>query len=371
MATRSRTSVAVLLGLGCGLAALAVVTSPAAIGALVRWSMRPSSPFEDGAPPSAPDYADEAAWSALPSRADAGDATPKGLGGIVQREAPADVFYVHPTSYVGSRWNGPIDDPRLNADTDRVATGIQATAFNGCCAVWAPRYRQANGTAFYAPTVDSRRAVDLAYDDVRRAFASFISQTADRPFVLAGHSQGSILAERLLIEEIAGTALQERLVWAVLPGGTATAAGLREHGLLPCSSGDDLGCVAGWNARGPGFEPNAFELARSDDRELLCTNPLDWSDGVHLGAVFLEDPDSAPRPDFAQSRCQDGTLVLTEVQPMRRDLPSRILDWVLGPENYHPVEVQLFFVNIRESSTRRVQAFLARSGTPPRGLEGR
>ena len=72
-----------------------------------------------------------------------------------QRHAPVDVFYVHPTSYVGARWNGPVDDPALNEATDRVATRIQASAFNGCCAVWAPRYRQANGT----PIVTVRRGL--------------------------------------------------------------------------------------------------------------------------------------------------------------------------------------------------------------------
>ena len=45
-----------------------------------------------------------------------------------------------------------------------------------------------------------------------------------RPFLLAGHSQGSALAGRLLEEQIAGSELSERLVAAHLIGGP-----IREH----------------------------------------------------------------------------------------------------------------------------------------------
>lgn len=127
-----------------------------------------------------------------------------------------------------------------------------------------------------------------------------------------------------------------------------------------------MGCVVAWNARGPHFQPNAFELQRPDTRERLCTNPLSWRlDGVavpageNLGAVFLEDVDRSPRPAFADARCVDGRLVVTELGRAPRDLPSRILDHVLGPENYHPIEFQLYFLNLRENVDRRAAAFVA------------
>jgi hypothetical protein len=109
------------------------------------------------------------------------DAEAPGVPAADQRMASADVFYVHPTSYVGPLWNAPIDDPRLNAATDRVATRIQASAFNACCAVHAPRYRQANGTAFTHPTEDGQRALDVAYADVRAAFHHFLARAGELP----------------------------------------------------------------------------------------------------------------------------------------------------------------------------------------------
>lgn len=351
------------------LAAAALACAAGGCGALrpiAHASMAPRGPYSEEIPPRAPDYADDACWSALPGRQDAGDALPEGVEGVDPLSAPADVFYIHPTSYVGKRWNAPIDDPDLNADTDRVATGIQAPAFNGCCAIYAPRYRQANGTAFIEPSADGELAIALAWDDVQRAFSAFNERRgADRPLVIAAHSQGSVLAERLLYEVIAGSPLQEKLVVAVLPGGSLTAEGLRERGLASCEAADDFGCVVAWNARGPNFEPNLFALRRPDTRELLCTNPLSWRpDGKsaaaseNLGAVFLEDEDTSPRPGFADARCVGGRLVVTEIGRAPRDLPSKILDYVIGPENYHPIEYQMYFMNLRASVDARVDAFV-------------
>lgn len=358
MTRRKKAALSVLVVL-VGLVALAWN-----LGAIVEYAMTPSVTFADQPPPRAPDYTDDASWSALPERDDAGDAAPEGSPAIDQRTAPADVFYVHPTSYVGSNWNGPVDDPELNEATDRVATGIQATAFNACCAVYAPRYRQANGTVFYRPSADGERAFDLAYDDVRRAFAAFLARRGEtRPFILAGHSQGAVLLERLLYEVIAGGPLETHLVVAYLPGGSITVAGLEEHRMRACETPSDVRCVAAWNARGPMYEPEAFLLIRPDTREKLCTNPLSWRlDGAHvsesanLGGAFLETPDHRVRPHFADAQCGRGTLTVRHLEFVPRDAPSRVLDHVLGEGNYHPVEYQLFFMNLRANAAERVTA---------------
>jgi hypothetical protein len=361
------------LALGVGLAAaLAGLLVGWNLGALVSLALTPRAPFAAEIPPPPPDYADPASWSALPEREDLADRVPPGEPAVAPRRAPADVFYVHPTSYLGRRWNAPTDDAALAEATDRVGTGIQAAAFNACCAVYAPRYRQANGTAFYRPSQDGERAIALAYDDVRRAFDAFEARRgADRPFLVAAHSQGSVLAERLLVEVISGTARRDRLVVAYLPGGRVTEAGLAERApdLPKCRAPDDLHCVAAWNARAPDYVPTAFELQRTDPREPLCTNPLSWRDdgaeapaAWNAGAVFLESDDPAPRPAFADARCAGGTLEVASLGAAPRDLPSRILDRVLGAGNYHAIEYQIYFVNLSRNAKQRVDAFILGKG---------
>lgn len=368
----SRWSKAARIARRVGLALVVLVVVLAwNIGRVVDFAMTPGAPFDQQAPPPAPDYTTPASWSALPDRQDSADRAPTGAPAVDQRRTTVDVFYLHPTSYVGSRWNAPTDDTSLNEATDRVATGIQAAAFNGCCAVYAPRYRQANGTAFYRASADGDRALGVAYEDVRRAFEAFNQRRgAGRPFLLAAHSQGAVLGERLLYEAISGTPLRDRLVAAYLIGGRITAAGLRERApdIAACASPDDTRCVVAWNARGPDFVPTAYELHRPDARERLCTNPLSWRlDGApapaaqNLGAVFLETDDHAPRAAFADARCVEGTLVVSHVGPAPRDLPSRILDHVMGNGNYHPIEYQIFFMNLRQNAAARVAAFPAPS----------
>ena len=330
------------------------------------------TPCQDATVP-APDYADPGSWSALPEREDLADRAPGGTQAVDQRIAPVDVFFVHSSSYVGSRWNAPTDDRTINEGTDRMGTGIQASAFSGCCAIHAPRYRQANLTAFYRPTADGDRAIDLAYTDVRRAFEAFEARRGPgRPFILAGHSQGSVLAERLLHEVISGTERRDRMVAAYLVGARVTEAGLRERApdIPPCRAADDLHCVVAYDARGPGYEPGDFEMARSDQRPLLCTNPLTWriddspaAADLNLGAVFLETEDHAPRLGFADARCIGGTLVITQIGTAPRDLPSRILDHAMGRGNYHAIEYQIFFMNLRQNAATRVAAFMAAAGS--------
>lgn len=343
-----------------GVLVLGTVALIAGMRPLIAWTMTPSGPFDAAKAPRAPDYADDAAWSALPGRVDLADRAPPGFPAV--DDPKADVFYVHPTTSVANGWNGPVDDADLNAATDRVATGIQAAAFNGCCAVYAPRYRQANGTAFYKTSADGDRAIDLAYQDVHRAFVAFHARRgANRPFFVAAHSQGSVLAERLLTEAIAGTPLRDLFVAAYLPGGRVTAARL-PAGLAPCATATDVRCVAAWNARGAGYRAGPFEMHQPHPGPLLCTNPLTWTaePGVaaqNLGAVFLESDDPSPRPGFADARCEGGTLVVSLFGVAPRDLPSKVLDRALGVGNHHPIEVQLFFLNLRQNAVDRLAAF--------------
>jgi len=352
---------------------LVLALAVANIESVIDWAMTPRTSFDVTAVPVPPQYEDDSSWSALPERDDAADQYPVGFASIDQRTAPVDAFYVHPTSYVGSEWNASTSDARLNADTDRVATGIQASAFNACCAVYAPRYRQANGTAFYRPSEDGQHAIDVAYGDVRRAFMAFQARRGShRPFILAAHSQGAILATRLLADVIHGSELRDQLVAAYLIGGEVTGEGLRERtpGIEPCRSHDDLHCVVAYQARGPAFVPTRFDLNGSDRRERLCTNPLSWRpDGQHvpadqnLGAVFLETEDRSPRLGFADAKCVDGNLVVAKIGAVPRDLASRVLDRVMGAGNYHPIEYQLYFMNLRTNATVRSTAWVKTTGS--------
>jgi hypothetical protein len=180
-----------------GLVAVVVITA-AVLKLLGRelliYALTPPGGFEEVPPPPAPDYSDRNSWAALPDKEDWADLVPPaGSAKDNQPHALVDVFFIHPTTYYSrASWNAPIEDERANAVTDWGTLQGQASAFNGCCRVYAPRYRQATVASFRRPEPHGYKALELAYGDVVRAFAYFIEKfNKGRPFLVASHSQGT------------------------------------------------------------------------------------------------------------------------------------------------------------------------------------
>lgn len=350
------------LGLAAVAIAVAVVFFPQA---LARAAMTPGGEFDPAAVPPAPDYARDEAWLALPSTKDDADVALPELPAADPALAPVDVFYVHPTTSIAAQWNTPADCAEVRAASVRGGTLIQASVFNGCCAVYAPAYRQASGMAFVAPTPSGNRAIALAYSDVAAAFEEFTRRTGGkRPFVVAGHSQGAVLAARLLRERVAPFDTRRRLVAAYLVGAPLAESDL--SGLHACTRPEETGCVVTFNARGPHHVRDALEFGTQVPEEArLCVNPTLGavsSEAVprerHAGAVFFDSAHPALLPAFASSRCTGGRLVVSDLQPLpNRDALSGVLLWVMGGENYHPIEYQLFYGDLRKDAQRRIGAY--------------
>lgn len=213
------------------------------------------------APAAAADYAPDAAWLCLPGRTDpcAGplqtvELRPGGYGRTSDSRPAAnpraDCFYVYPTVSA---------EPTMNSDmvpgpAEQGATRSQAARFNDVCRVYAPMYRQVTGMGLATSLSggDIRGPTELAYQDVRAAFRDFRRRSRGRPFLLIGHSQGSIHLLRLLQEEIEGSRTESRdmvaaylIGWNVLvPEGQVVGGSLR---LTPlCSREGQTGCVVSY-----------------------------------------------------------------------------------------------------------------------------
>lgn len=189
------------------------------------------------------DYSEEERWASLPWRED--DLSDQIPGGLSTPRADVAVFFVHPTSGMqGENWNLTFEEEYDNGLTHGFLLPGQTSAFTACCDVYAPYYRQALFFSFMHEAGDNGLlAVDAAYRDVVDAFEQFLLWTEDRPFILAGHSQGSAHVIRLIQEEIQGTALEDRMVAAYAPGFKAP------EGLAidACASDTQTGCLLSWN----------------------------------------------------------------------------------------------------------------------------
>lgn len=363
----------VKVGVGLGVVMVILVV---AVATMDRWVIIALDPgvFDPTKTPPAPEYGQDVAWAALPTMEDDADVFLAELPPGNRETVRADVFFIHPTTALQKRWNAPINDPEIVKATARGGTLIQASAFNACCAVYAPRYRQANGNAFAAPNEAGSRALDVAFSDVVAAFDEFHRRRGEgRPFILASHSQGTVLAERLLREKIWGQPVAEHFVVGYLIGGPVTRETLGTDVSI-CDAEDRWGCVVAFNVRGPRYQKSEAEFKNREGSgtmapmaSRICVNPLSWkNDDVpvsareHQGAIFFDAEKPALLPAFTDATCHQGRLLVQQMgQLPKRDLPSEILLRVMGPDNYHPIEYQLYYVNLRQNAVRRVDAYLA------------
>ena len=354
-----------LIGLGILLALLATggYLMRDTIGFILAVSaIAPEQDFDVAMAPAAPDYSKPAAWAALPEKEDPSDDRPDGLH-TSSDTSRAGAFFVHPTTYISkANWNQPLDDEAANWAVEERVLRHQASVFNSCCEVFAPRYRQATFYSFMDFTSDNgEQALELAFTDVARAFDTFINEkNGDRPFILAGHSQGTFHATRLLRERIAGTPLEKKMIAAYLVGYSISDDQI--GGLPVCSSATDTGCIVGWNAH------DAGESGLYSNDDLICVNPLTWKTDDSLAANELnrggigfpdfmqpiegEDYEAMMvEPSVADARCIDGALAVAD---LRSDaFPSR-----MPGGSMHVYDYSLFHMNIRENAAIRVEAFL-------------
>ena len=371
----------ILIGLG-----LVVVAAGTAaflyrneIGMMIAFGrLKPTMDFAEAPAPLAPDYSQPQGWAALPDREDAADVVP---AEVQDRQATAqvDVFFVHPTTFFGTAgWNQSLDDTSTNQLTDMFVLRGQASVFNSCCRIYAPRYRQATIYSFMDSSGNGKAALALAYEDVERAFDYFIENyNQGRPFILASHSQGSVHVRALLERRITGTPLRERLVAAYPIGFSIHREELAKAvpDVPVCESPDQVGCLVSWNAVGPRASP------WGDPSRNICVNPLTWRvDGaaaaasLNLGGVAypgtfegtLADVKGVPQEfidaepvletGVADAQCVNGMLLVQEIHS--KNYAAR----PMGRDNYHIYDYNLFHMNLRKNVEQRVEKYLATAG---------
>ncbi|TNE57856.1 MAG: DUF3089 domain-containing protein [Alphaproteobacteria bacterium] len=361
-------------------------------GALLSKIM-PTQEFDPTLAPPAPEYSDPASWAVRPGREAKSTMVPSNRDcRDAQSEAEVDCFFIHPTTYFGKHnWNADINDQRSNEWVDELVIPAQASAFNGCARIFAPRYRQATLYSFIDRGPNGRKALEFAFEDVVRAFEHFIEhENNGRPFIIAGHSQGSNHGIRLLEEKIDGTELFDRLVSAFVIGQRIPADkfGRTLSQIQMSEKAEDLGTVVTWDTIQAGFEDMVADMAvghyypegweASLGKEKVAVNPLLWQRGtdegptdLHQGvlrvkskninmAIFYDGvPMGVDTYDMQivdgfeiSTRNVNGQLIAASNKPER-------LSAIAGPGgSLHNFDYSLFYMNIRENAALRVQRFL-------------
>jgi hypothetical protein len=270
------------------------------------------------APAAAPDYANPQAWLCLPGRDDVCSKplpttalNANGYGSVGQavpaRDPKIDCFYVYPTV---SRDAG--DNSDMTAGPEEQATAaVQFARFAGTCRTFAPVYRQATLAALLRQArgegARTAQSMAMAYGDVAAAWREYLTKhNGGRPFVLIGHSQGTIHLTQLLAREIEGKPEAKRMLSAILigfnvevPEGKTVGGTFRETPL--CSRVGETGCVVtyvSFRATNPPPAVSLFGHAVRPGMTVGCTNPARLAKGsAPLDSYWYAGPSVTTTPN--------------------------------------------------------------------------
>lgn len=314
----------------------------------------PSRTFDRATHPAKPDYSDEESWVALPWRFDAADCIPQTCPSPDRQDsAQVDVFYVYPTAYViGTKWNAKISNKSLLARIGTI-TESQASVFNVSCKVYAPLYRQAILKSFLNDK-SGPKALDLAYSDVKDAFIYYMTHwNAGRPFIIAGHSQGSKHLIRLLKEEIDGKEIQNKMIAAYLIGMPVTDSTFKAIPLA--QNAYQLNSYVSWNTfvYGTVLKPKEYFAGG------LCVNPLTWTtDTTHVPA--MQNPGGSPTQldridlNVCDAKIDNGILWIHK---------PKTNGYIRLAKSYHLCDYSLFYVAIRNNVETRTNYYFSKKYT--------
>jgi Protein of unknown function (DUF3089) len=247
---------------------------------------------QPGSTVASPDYSKDSSWLCLPGRADACSSSlptttlgPNGYGTVgrseIAKDPPVDCFYVYPT--VSS--DGGLNSDLVAGREEELAAETQFARFASVCRPFSPIYRQMTlaAVAAYSAGANIDAAAALAYADVLAAWRNYIrTRNSGRPFVLVGHSQGSLMLEQLIAREIeTNPAIASRMRLAILPGfnvlvpqGKLLGGTFKKTPL--CSRPDETGCVISWTSfreKNPPPDGAMFGYADQPGMTVGCVNP--------------------------------------------------------------------------------------------------
>ena len=306
-----------------------------------------------------PNYANSANWLSLPANA----------------TKSVDVFFLYPTIYQQSSSSDPIvcavNNPQMLSGA-KAAFSRTATVFSPLANVYAPYYRQAAIQVLSKPLGQQQQIVGgEPTADALSAFDYYIKHlNQGRPFILAGHSQGSNIMINLLAAYMKkNPEVYKRMIAAYVPGYSITPEYLAQNPELKfATSADDIQVIVSFNTVSPALtvaDPVVLPGA-------MVINPITWTRdetvataAQNLGGIALDsggnavlDAQGQPQRvlNYADARIDTakGELVCSTADP-----------GTLGPGNamvaagiYHNYDYPFYYFDIRANAENRIAHYL-------------
>ncbi|WP_018704688.1 DUF3089 domain-containing protein [Anaeromusa acidaminophila] len=303
----------------------------------------------------ATDYSNPAHWLALPETTD----------------KQVDVFYLYPTAWQKQTPTEPnvceLDNPSMVRGS-KLAFARQATAFEPAANVYAPFYRQADAAyCLSLPMEEQEKFIGgIPKADAFAAFDYYIKHyNKGRPFILAGHSQGSNLLVFLLSDYMKQHPdVYARMVAAYVIGYSVTDRYLAQNPHLKFAKGpDDTGVIVSYNTEAPVVEGNNPVVLPG----ALVINPITWTREEtlataeqNLGSIVLKPTGEIAAynvKNYADARIDKkrGVLICSTADVEKLSPGNK----VFGKGVFHSFDYPFYYNNIQQNATNRVEKYLA------------
>ena len=291
-----------------------------------------------------------------------------------------DTFYIYATEYIlGSFEEGAPDFATIDNAEMREGAKIEyrdhAAAFAEATNVFVPYYRQSGlkyaGEIFKKTGNADGAFVGMPYEDITAALDYYFENcNGGRPFIIAGHSQGSAMALLLLRTYFKDhPEYYSRMLAAYTIGYSVTKSYLAANPHLKFATGEtDTGVIIAFNTEGPGnVETNAHNVVVLP--ETMSINPLNWKldetyapASMNLGSIIL-DEETGERSigdvgADAQINLKRGVVVTHAQVPPVSEYVAQVSAQFFGPDGRHAYDYMYYFNNIKANVAKRVAAYL-------------
>ena len=297
---------------------------------------------------------------------------------LSQRETAdkaVDLVYLYPSSC-----EDPLADTICSVDnaimriTAKRNFAQQASAFEPVANLFAPYWRQVNGTKLSKMTFEEIDEAEWAEPrtDVYAALDYYFENlNQGRPYFLAGHSQGSRLSYMVLSEYMKEHPEHySKMIAAYCIGDSLTRTYLEKNPHVKAAErADDLGVVVSWNTEGPA---NKGKDCLVVSPEAMSINPLNWcvdetpaDSQLNLGSfvphLLTPGMDELPIKADAVIDLERGTVMVMNPAFEKYTITGltgmQNLEKVFGPASYHGCDYSFFYLNIRENARLRAEAW--------------
>ena len=304
----------------------------------------------------APDYSQKSCWYKMPE---------------ITKEF--DTFYIYSTIFMGANEGDPdyatLDNKEMLAGIN-VEHAIKSSVFEESTNLFIPLYRQSSmkhaAEVFQKDGIIEAALTGIPYDDITAALDYYFENYNNgRPFVIAGHSQGSAIL-RLVLKRYfkEHPDYYKRMVAAYAIGYSITKDDLAANPHMKFASGEtDTGVIISWHAEGPkNVEANVPIPSVAILKNGVAINPLNWKldetyapASENLGSIVMDEKTGKTEirdiEGDAQVCLARGTVVTNA-----KAVPNEMVD-LAGPQCFHQDDYSIFYNNIKDNVAKRIAAY--------------